>query len=146
MHGDMLDKSQLGTGLAHADLTARIIDGFFTAFGELGHGFSEAVLRKGFAIVLSEAGLDVMEEYPLNVQFRGRCIGKFYADIIVNRTVLVEVKGSREIEPFAQAQLLNYLKVAGGGVGLLMNFGRKPEFKRLVVGDPVRSLPTLGNL
>jgi GxxExxY protein len=75
-----------------------------------------------------------------------RCIGKFYADIIVNRTVLVEVKGSRGIEPFAQAQLLNYLKVAGGGVGLLMNFGRKPEFKRLVVGDPERSLPTLGNV
>lgn len=66
------------------------------------------------------------------------------ADIIVNRTVLIEVEGSREIEPYAQAQLLNYLKVAGGGVGLLLNFGRKPAFKRLVLGDPEHSLPNLG--
>lgn len=129
--------------LAHAGLTQRIIECFFTVFGELGHGFSEVVLRRGFAIVLVEAGLDVMEEYPLEVHFHGRCIGKFYADIIVNRTVLVEVKGSKEIEPYAQAQLLNYLRVSGGGVGLLMNFGRKPEFKRLVLGDPNHSLPIL---
>jgi GxxExxY protein len=137
------EEPRLQKPLAHADLTERIIGGFFTTFGELGHGFSEAVLRKAFAIVLAEGGLDVMEEYPLNVQFRGRCIGKFYADLIVNRTVLVEVKGSRDIEPYAQAQLLNYLKVAGGGIGLLTNFGRKPEFKRMVVGDPEHSLPNL---
>lgn len=134
---------ELRAPLAHVDLTERIIGCFFTAFGELGHGFSEKVLCRGFAIVLIEAGLDVMEEFPMNVQFRGRCIGKFYADIIVNRTVLIEVKGNKDVEPYATAQLLNYLKVAGGGIGLLTNFGRKPEFRRLVVGDPQRSLPNL---
>ena len=129
--------------LAHADLTDRILAGFFEAYGELGHGFSEQVLCRALAIILRAAGLSVLEEAQLDVWFRGHCIGKFFADLIVNRTILVEVKGLPEIKPYAEAQLLNYLKAAGGGVGLLLNFGHQPKFKRMVVGDPFDSLPLL---
>jgi GxxExxY protein len=129
--------------LPHWDLTERILRCFYESYGELGHGFSEAVLCRGLVIALREAGLEVWQETPLDVYFRGRRIGSFFADIVVNRTVLVEVKGSAHLEQYGTAQLLNYLKAAGGGVGLLLNFGRRPEHKRLVVGDPTNSLPTL---
>ena len=95
------------------------------------------------AIALEEAGLRVHEEAPLAVHFRGRCIGSFRADLIVEDTVLVEIKAATALENYAVSQILNYLKVAGGGVGLLLNFGRKPEFKRYMVGDPDVLLPLL---
>ena len=87
----------------------------------------------------------MFERASLEVWFRGRSIGTFYADLIVDSTVLIEIKASATIEGYAVAQTLNYLKVAGGGVGLLLNFGRKPEFKRLVMGEPSNSLPLLKN-
>ena len=132
-----------GQTLAHRDLTGLILKCFFDVYGELGHGFSELVLRRAMAIALEEAGLRVREEAALVVHFRGRCIGSFRADLIVEDTVLVEIKAATALENYAVSQILNYLKVAGGGVGLLLNFGRKPEFKRYVVGDPAVSLPRL---
>ena len=138
----MRDKP-LAPQLEHSELTGRILECFYDAYGELGHGFSEAVLRRALALVLEQAGMEVSREAPLEVIFRGRSIGTFYADLIVDRTVLVEIKASATIEGYAVAQTLNYLKVAGGGVGLLLNFGHKPEFKRLVMGEPSNSLPLL---
>jgi GxxExxY protein len=131
------------TALPHGDLTNRILACFFEAFGELGHGFSEAVLRRGLAIVLEQAGLEVWQEAEMQVHFRGKRIGLFYADLIVERTVLVEIKGTVDVEPCAIAQTLNYLKAAGGGIALILNFGRQPKFKRLVMGDPLKSLPLM---
>ena len=127
--------------LPHSRLTDRILRCFYDVNRELGHGFSEAVLCRALAIALDEAGMDVVAEARLEVSFRGRTVGKFDADLIVDRTILVEVKASAAIESYAVGQTINYLKVAGGGVGLLLNFGRKPEFKRLVVGDPLDRLP-----
>jgi len=129
--------------LPHADLTDRILAGFFETYGELGHGFSDQVLCRALAIVLRMAGLSVLEEAHLDVWFRGQCIGRFRADLIVDRTILIEVKGMAELKSHAEAQLINYLKAAGGGVGLLLNFGHEPKFKRMVVGDPLNSLPVL---
>ena len=129
--------------LAHADLTGRILACFFAVAGELGHGFSETVMRRAMAIALAEAGMLVRQEVPLDVIFRGRCIGTFRADLIVEDTVLVEIKAATTVENYAVSQILNYLKAAGGGVGLLLNFGRKPEYKRYVMGDPNVSLPNL---
>jgi GxxExxY protein len=140
----MTDKSAAPV-LAHGELTGRILECFYETYGELGHGFSEAVLRRAMAIVLEESGLQVVREAQLEVWFRGRPIGTFYADLIVESTILIEIKASTSIEGYAVAQTLNYLKVAGGGVGLLLNFGRKPEFKRLVMGEPSNGLPLLRN-
>lgn len=128
---------------AHGELTGRILEGFHQTHQELGSGFSEGVCRRALGIVLAELGLDVRTEVKLTVGFRGYCIGTFFADMVVNDIVLLEIKAGQALEGYAQAQLLNYLKAAGGGVGLLLNFGRTPQHKRLVMGDPFNSLPVL---
>jgi GxxExxY protein len=129
--------------LAHSTVTGEILKSFFEVYRELGYGFSEVVCRRALVVVLRAAGLEAMEEVPLEVHFRGALIGRFYADVVVAGVVLVETKAAATLEGYAQAQLLNYLKAAGGGVGMLLNFGREPTFKRLVVGDPGTSLPQL---
>ena len=133
----------LDTRFAHRDLTGRIIAGFQETHHELGSGFSERVCLNALAIVLTDTGLSICLQVPLTVRFRGKVIGSFLADMVVNNTVLVEVKAAQEIEAYAQSQLLNYLKASGGGVGLLLNFGRHPQHKRMVMGNPLESLPLL---
>jgi GxxExxY protein len=136
-------KSTFPSHLAHAELTGRILASFHDVAAALGHGFSENVLVRALLIALTDAGMEARCGLPIEVHFRGRCIGRFIPDIVVDRTILIEVKATSTIENYAIAQTLNYLKAAGGGVGLLLNFGRKPESKRLVVGDPYNSLPAL---
>jgi GxxExxY protein len=128
----------------HSALTYQINGCFLQTYRELGYGFSEAVCRKALAIVLVESGFEVRVEHEIAVSFRGELIGTFRADIVVNDTVLIEVKATPILEPYATAQILNYLKAAGGGVGVLVNFGRTPQRKRYVSGDnPANSLPNL---
>jgi GxxExxY protein len=126
-----------------APLTGAIQEGFYDTVHELGCGFGEAVCQKALAIVLRDKGLLVEANYPLPVIFRGQNIGTFQPDLIVERLVIVEVKATNHLEDWAKPQLLNYLKCAGGGVGMLVNFGRRPECKRLIMGDPTNSLPGL---
>ena len=130
-------------GFAHGALTRAIIEGFLQTHAELGSGFAERVYRDALAIVLREKGLRVRVNAAIEVVFHGQNIGRFYADMVVDATVLVEIKAGQSLEGYPQAQLLNYLKGAGGGVGLLLNFGRRPEYKRMVLGDPFHSLPRL---
>jgi GxxExxY protein len=137
----MTDQSQ--PGLPHADVTERILGAFFDVHRELGYGFSEVVYRRAISIVLRSSGLNAIEEMLISVPFRGVIIGNYYPDIIVAGVVLVEVKATAVMENYAQAQILNYLKAAGGGVGLLLNFGREPTFKRFAMGNPTNSLPAL---
>ena len=127
----------------HGELTGAVIEAFQETHRELGSGFSEKVCCNALVIVLVEKKLQVAVEVPIDVQFRGRLIGRFFADIVVNDTLLLEVKAASSLEGYAQAQVLNYLKAAGGGVALLLNFGRYPQHKRLVMGDAVNSLPNL---
>jgi GxxExxY protein len=138
-----MEKGSGGPALSHSTITGPILAAFFEVHNELGHGFSEGVYRRALAIVLRAARLEVAEEVPIHVHFRGTVIGTFRADLIVNRVVLVEVKAATAIESYAEAQVLDYLKAAGGGVGMLLNFGRQAAFKRLVMGDTVNGLPSL---
>jgi GxxExxY protein len=130
--------------LAHGGLCYDIVDCAFKVFRELGHGFAEIVYRRALTIVLVEHGFDVAAEQQIPVSFHGEIIGTFKADLVVNGCVIVEVKATECIEDFAIAQCLNYLKAAGGGVGLVVNFGRRADHRRLVMGDnPSNSLPLL---
>jgi GxxExxY protein len=122
------------SSLAHAPVTRTILGCFYEVYRELGYGFSEVIYRRALAIVIRAAGLNAIEEVPIAVHFRGEVIGRFYADLLVEGVVLVEIKAAATLENYAVAQLLNYLKAAGGGVGLLLNFGRQPGMKRLVLG------------
>ena len=129
--------------LPHAELTNTIIGAFYDVANELGHGFSEHVLCRAMAIALKERGLAVLREADLPVHFHGQLIGAFQADLVVEATVLLEIKVSAEVQSYAEVQLINYLKAAGGGLGLLLNFGRRAEVRRRVVGDAANSLPLL---
>jgi GxxExxY protein len=121
------------------DETRLAIGAYFDVYNELA-GYPEFVLRRALAIAMEDVGLKVRQEVALPVWFRGRRIATFRADLIVDPGLIVEVKTAAEIEPFHKAQLLHYLKATNLEVGLLLNFGRRPEFSR-VVYENIRKRP-----
>lgn len=133
--------------LKHAELTEKIIGIFFDVYNELGHGFLESVYQNALCIALRGASLKAQCQLPIEVWFRGHQIGDFKADIVVHDKVLLELKAARNIDVAHEKQLLNYLRATRIEVGLLLNFGMKPEFRRLVFenerkeirGDPRES-------
>ena len=136
----------IGKQLPHGELTHKIIECFYAVYRELGAGFSERVYQRSLRIALIEQGLRVGYNVQMEVHFHGKKVGIFFADLVVNETVLLEIKARRQLKGADTGQVINYLKVAGGGVGLLLNFGPDgPTFRRIVVGDPMQSLPTLNS-
>ena len=119
----------------HAELTRQIVGVFFQVYGELGYGFLESVYRTAMAIALREAGLRTESEVELHARFRGRSIGIFRADLLVEGAVLVELKAARAIEQAHIAQLLNYLRCTVIEIGLILNFGPAPKVRRLVLSN-----------
>ena len=118
--------------MLHEDLTRRIIGISFEVLNELGSGFLESVYKKALLLALRQADLEASEEVKLGVTFRGENVGVFFADIIVEAKVLLEIKAVKALTPEHQAQVINYLKATGLDVGLLLNFGRpKLEYKRM---------------
>jgi GxxExxY protein len=120
-----------GEYVKHGELTEKIIGVFFEAYNELGHGFLESVCEGAMGIGLEDAGLRYESQVPIKVWFRGRQIGLFFADLLVEGLVVLELKSARNIDPAHEAQLLNELRATTIEVGLRLNFGVKPEFKRL---------------
>ena len=118
--------------LRYKELTHLIIKSFYDVYNELGGGFLESVYENAMTLVLQQQGLQVETQKEIAVYFRGNLIGNFRADRVVEEKVLLELKAARCLEPVHEAQLLNYLKATTIEVGLLMNFGNEPTFKRLV--------------
>src|SRR5689334_22996715 len=125
-----------GHGLKHKQLTGEIIRVFYEVYDELGHGFLESVYQKCLGISLQEAGLTVCSPVAIPVWFHGRQVGNFAGDMLVENTLLLELKAVRALDGSHQAQLLNYLRATEIEIGLLLNFGVKPEFKRLLFDNP----------
>jgi len=116
----------------HSELSQRIIKVFFDVHNELGYGFSEKVYQKAYAIALRQDGMKVDEQVPIKVYFRGQLVGEFFADMVVNDLILLELKSVSEIIEEHEAQLLNYLKSTEIEVGYVLNFGKSATFKRKV--------------
>ncbi len=116
--------------LIHGRLTNRILRSFFDVYNELGTGFLETVYRAALARALRDAGLQVVVDWPIEVHFRGEIVGRFQGDVVVENQVILELKAIRTILPEHHAQLINYLRATRLEVGLLLNFGKSPEFKR----------------
>ena len=113
------------------ELTKTIIGACFEVSNELGVGFLESVYEKALCIVLNEKGLKIEEQAPLEVIFRNSIIGVFYADILVENLVIIELKAVKSLKPEYEAQLINYLKASRKHIGLLVIFGKpKLEWKR----------------
>jgi len=119
--------------LKHSELTERILGVYYRVFNELGPGFLESIYQRAMMIALMEEGLDAHEQVAVPVWYRGRCLGDFRADIIVNSVVLLELKAVDRLDRAHQAQVLNYLRATDLEVALLLNFGfARPDFKRLL--------------
>lgn len=123
-------------GFKHKDTTDKIIRVFYEVYNELGHGFLESVYERSLEIALNSLGLKVCRQIQIPVWFRGKPVGDFTADMLIQDCVLLELKAARALDSAHQAQLLNYLRATEIEVGLLLNFGLKPEFKRLIFDNP----------
>ena len=121
--------------LRHKEITHKIIGVFFDVYNELGHGFLESVYQKALESALKSAGVEVRSRVKIPVWFRGQRIGMFEGDVLVEEVILLELKVARCLERSHIAQLLNYLRATNIEVGVLLNFGLKPEFKRLVLDN-----------
>lgn len=117
--------------MEYQEITRKIIGCSFEVINELGSGFLESVYEKALLIALSDAGLKAVGQERLSVSFREQTVGDFVADIIVEDSVLIELKAVKTILPEHQAQIINYLKATGIDVGLLINFGNPQlEYRR----------------
>src|SRR5437588_12950590 len=110
--------------MLHEDLTAKALEACFEVIRELGAGFLESVYEKALLIALQQRGLSAKAQFPLSVMFRGKLVGEFYADILLEGKVIIELKAVRALTHEHQAQLINYLNATGIEVGLLVNFGQ----------------------
>jgi GxxExxY protein len=119
-----------GSLYKHSELTEQIIGAFYAVYSALGYGFLENVYVKALMIELNRRGMMVNDKLPIQVFYLGQLIGEYYADIAVNDLVILEIKAVKALVTEHEAQLLNYLKATSYEVGLLLNFGPKPETKR----------------
>ena len=116
--------------MLHGDLTDQIIKIYYQVYNELGYGFLEKVYERAMVISLKKADLYCANQVPIKVYFYGEEIGDYYADIIVENLVIIELKAAEAIVEAHENQLINYLKATDKEVGLLLNFGKKPELRR----------------
>ena len=118
--------------MEHENITEHILAASFDVMHELGHGFLESVYEKSMCIALRSRGLKVTSQVPIAVMFRGHVVGEFFADLLVEDIVLVELKATKALGPEHQAQVINYLNATGIEVALLINFGApKMDYHRL---------------
>jgi len=118
--------------MLHADLTELIIKAFYKVYNTLGYGFLEKVYENALLYELRKEGLQAAQQQNIKVFYEGCEVGDYYADLMVNGLVIVELKTAEGIRQEHVAQLTNYCKATGKEVGLLLNFGKSPEVKRVL--------------
>jgi len=119
----------------HSELTDLIIGVFYDVYNELRFGFLESVYRNSLRVALIQKGLAVDPEVAVSVFFRGQNVGDFRADLVVNGTILLELKTAERIIPAHEAQVLNYLRSTALEIGLILNFGPRPQVRRLLLDN-----------
>lgn len=119
----------------HSELTDAIIAVFYEVYNELGFGFLESVYRNSLHLALLEKGISVEQEVPVTVFFRRRNVGDFRADLVVNGAILLELKTADQIVAAHESQVLNYLRSTSLELGLILNFGPRPQVRRLLLDN-----------
>lgn len=117
----------------YGEITRQIINAAHTVHNELGYGFLEKIYHNSLVIELTKRVFFVEPEKPINVKYDNQPVGEYFADIVVDNKVIVEVKATDKYNPLFEAQLLNYLKATGLDVGLIINFGSSVRVKRMVL-------------
>ena len=118
--------------LLHKEITDKVIKAYYAVYNVLGYGFLEKVYENAMYIELTKVGLKVIKQQAIKVHYDEQQVGEYYADLIVEDLVIIELKAAEAIIEEHEHQLLNYLKATDKEVGLLLNFGKKPQFKRKV--------------
>lgn len=118
--------------LKHKELTDQIIESFYNVYNELGTGFLETVYENSLVLVLRERGLKVDQQKELKVKFRDVIVGNYRTDLIIDDKIIIEIKAVSKLIKAHEAQLIHYLKATGIEVGIILNFGDSPEFKRMI--------------
>ena len=119
--------------MEYKDVTETVIGCAYRVYNKMGFGFLESVYEKCLLIELRKEGLDTESQKPITVYYENEIVGEFIADIIVNNTIILELKSVRRIIKAHEVQLVNYLVATGKPVGLILNFGeRKVEIKRKI--------------
>ncbi len=126
-------RSSTDSPLKCADVTDQILGAFFNVYNRLGPGLAERVYERALIHELRCRGCDVAAQHTLSMRYGHAAVGRFRADLVVEGQVIVEIKARSRILKGHWAQLLHYLAVSGIEVGLLLNFGPRPRFKRLVL-------------
>jgi len=117
--------------LLYKDLTDQILKAFFKVYNELGYGFLEKVYENALAYELSLMGMDVQKQYPIKVYYKDKKVGEYFADILVDDTIILELKAT-PIKEMHEFQLLHYLKATDIELGLLLSFGKEARFVRKI--------------
>ena len=114
------------------ELTDRIIGAFYKVYNELGFGFLENVYQNALYLELTGQGFSVEAQKPIDVYYQNRVVGKYKADLVVNEEIILELKAVDYLVKEHELQLINYLKATQIEIGLLLNFGAKPEIRRKI--------------
>jgi GxxExxY protein len=122
----------MNTDFKYKEMTEKIIAIFYRVYNKLGYGFLEKVYENAMLIEFKKDGVSVTAQPAIHVMYEGAVVGEYYADIMVENKVIVEIKATKILGIEHEAQLLNYLKATDIEIGLLLNFGPKPEIKRKV--------------
>lgn len=129
--------------MLHSDITGKIIRAFYNVYNTLGYGFLEKVYEKSMKIELKKMGLKVYNQKNIKVYYDDKEVGDYFADLIVDDCVIIELKAAESLCPEHEAQLINYLKATKIEVGLLLNFGKEAEFRRKIfTNDKKKQLNT----
>lgn len=123
-----------------SDLTKKVLRCFYTVYNKLGYGFLEKVYEKALLLELQKNGLIANRQMPLKVYYDTVEVGTYFADIIVNDVIIIEIKAAEGLLDVHEAQLINYLKATDIEVGLLLNFGKTPQCKRKVFSNRFKKL------
>jgi GxxExxY protein len=124
----------------HSEITNLIIKAYYNVYNKLGFGFLEKVYENAMIIELERLNLKCEKQKPITFEYDGFNIGEYFADIIVNDCVIIELKAAESLCEAHEAQLVNYLKATEIEVGLLLNFGKEPQFKRRVLTSQYKNL------
>jgi len=111
------------------ELSDMVIRCAYRVHNELGEGFLEKVYENALLIELKEAGLAVRQQVPISVTYRGRPVGEYYADLLVENKLVLEIKAVKQLLKEHEVQLVHYLTATSIEDGLLINFGHSVEIK-----------------
>ena len=123
----------------HSEISSKVLKAFYNVYNKLGYGFLEKVYENAMLIELKKFGLFAEKQKPIKVYYDNELVGEYFADIVVNNCLIIELKAMENLCPEHEAQLVNYLKATEIEVGLLLNFGKEPQQKRRVFTNDLKN-------